>query len=136
MLLSLSLILVDVLLSVAGQLSLKVGVMQIGVAGAAALVDPLGLALRVLTTPLLLAAVAMYILALSAWLVALSRLSLSFAYPLLSLIYVLIPIAAWLLLGEQVPLLRWLGIGVTLAGIGLVGRSAGRARHPNDVEEG
>lgn len=123
MLLSLGLILVDVVLSVAGQLALKIGVTQIGVAGAAALVDPVGLALRVLTTPILVAAIAMYVLALSAWLVALSRLNLSFAYPMLSLIYVLIPVTAWLVLGEQVPLMRWLGISVTLAGIGLVGRS-------------
>lgn len=123
MLLSLSLILFDVLLSVAGQLSLKIGATQLALGGVAALADPVGLALRVITTPIIVAAIGLYVLALGAWLIALSRLQLSLAYPLLSLVYVLIPIAAWLVLGEQVPATRWLGIGVTLAGIGLLGRS-------------
>jgi multidrug transporter EmrE-like cation transporter len=122
-LLSLGLILFDVLLSVAGQISLKIGVTQLALGGMAALADPVGLAIRVVTTPIIVAAIGLYVLALGAWLVALSRLHLSLAYPLLSLIYVLIPIAAWLILGEHVPAMRWLGIGVTLAGIGLLGRS-------------
>lgn len=123
MILSLALILVDVILSVAGQLSLKIGVTQIGVAGAAALGDPLGLILRMATSPIIVGAIVMYVGALSVWLVVLSRLQLSLAYPLLSLIYVLVPIVAWLVLGEHVPAMRWAGIAVTLVGIGMVGRS-------------
>lgn len=123
MLLSLGLILLDVLLSVLGQLSLKIGITQVGGITADSLTDPIGLLVRIFTTPIIIAAVALYAVALSVWLVALSRLHLSLAYPLLSLSYVLIPLAAWLVLGEQVPLTRWAGIGVTLAGIALVGRS-------------
>ena len=46
------------------------------------------------------------------WLVVLSRASLSFAYPFASLTYVLILLFDHFVLDEQVPPLRWGGVGV------------------------
>ena len=57
------------------------------------------------------------------WLVVLSRLDLSFAYPLLALSYILIPLLSYLVLGENVPALRWVGIAVIFMGVVIVART-------------
>lgn len=120
---ALLLILGDVLASVAGQLCLKLGMTQVGPIGLQQATQPWPTLVRIFTTPFILAAIPLYIFAFALWLVVLSRLRLSFAYPFISLTYVLVPIASWLLLGEPVPALRWMGIGVIMLGIIVVGRS-------------
>jgi len=55
--------------------------------------------------------------ALLAWLVVLGQLDVGKAYPLLSLNYVLVPLACRLLFHESVPPLRWAGIAVILLGV-------------------
>ncbi len=54
------------------------------------------------------------------WLVVLARLDVSIAYPLLSLSYVVVMIAAKLFFDEQIPLHRWVGAFLIIAGIGLL----------------
>jgi multidrug transporter EmrE-like cation transporter len=61
------------------------------------------------------------------WLVVLSRVPLSVAYPFVGLSYIAIVVGARVLLGEHVPLLRWAGVVVVAAGIVIVGVSFGRA---------
>lgn len=51
------------------------------------------------------------------WMYALARIDLSLAYPTVSSSYVLIAIASVYLFGEQMPLTRWLGIGIIILGI-------------------
>lgn len=120
---SLPLVLLAIVCGVAGQLSLKSGMTQVGQVGAAALAQPLQLALRVLTTPLVVGGLGLYVLGAAAWLTVLSRVPLSLAYPMLALSYALTPALAWLLLGEQVSSLRWLGIFTICVGVLLVARS-------------
>jgi drug/metabolite transporter (DMT)-like permease len=57
------------------------------------------------------------------WLVVLSRASLSFAYPFAALTYVLILLFDLFVLDEQVPGLRWAGVGFIAIGIFLVSRT-------------
>ena len=57
------------------------------------------------------------------WLYALSRVDLSYAYPFLASSYVLVVTAAWWVLGESVPLERWVGLLVIVGGVVLVGKS-------------
>lgn len=57
------------------------------------------------------------------WVVGLSRVPVSQAYPFLSLGYVVTALAAWAWLGETVTWHRLLGIGVIIAGVWLVARS-------------
>lgn len=57
------------------------------------------------------------------WLAALSRVDLSWAYPLLASGYVLILIVSALFLNEQVSLVRWSGAGLIIVGVYLVSRS-------------
>ncbi|WP_031484976.1 EamA family transporter [Maridesulfovibrio frigidus] len=57
------------------------------------------------------------------WLLVLSRMELSLAYPMLSLGYVLVTIASKYLFNEEVPLHRYAGIATIIFGIILISRS-------------
>ena len=69
------------------------------------------------------AGAACYVLSLFVWIVGLSRVPVSMAYPLLSVGYIINAVAAHYLLGETVTLGRWLGIGFIVIGVWLVARS-------------
>lgn len=54
------------------------------------------------------------------WLVVLGRLELSIAYPMLSLGYVVVMLAARWLFHETIPPRRWLGTAFIMAGISML----------------
>ncbi len=58
------------------------------------------------------------------WILGLSRVDVSVAYPLLSMGYVVNALAAWWLFGEVITLQRVVGIAVILIGVVIVARSA------------
>jgi multidrug transporter EmrE-like cation transporter len=58
-----------------------------------------------------------------AWWAVLSQLSLSLVYPSLAIGYALTALLAWLVLGEQVSPVRWLGIVTICLGVFLLSRS-------------
>ncbi len=101
----------------------KVGMNQVGRIGDAQTAYLLDTAWRVLTTPMVLIGLASYGLGAVAWLVVLSRLDLSFAYPFLALNFVLITLASRFVLGEAVPPLRWIGVLIICCGVMVVARS-------------
>jgi len=119
------LILIDVLFSVAGQLILKRGMMEVGEINAAFFSNPLAGVWRMFTTtPYVILGLAMYVVGAFIWLIVLSRANLSYAYPMVALTYVLVPLAAWLLLNEPpIPPLRWAGMALIIAGVILVAQS-------------
>ena len=110
-LVSFSLILVGVLLNATAQLLLKAGTNAM----------PLGLRLAI--EPHILAGLACYVVSVVVWVVALSRVPVSIAYPMLSIGYVVNAIAAWYLLGEAVTPMRLVGIGIIVLGVFIVARS-------------
>ncbi|MET0205281.1 MAG: SMR family transporter [Casimicrobiaceae bacterium] len=67
--------------------------------------------------------VACYMVSLVVWIMGLSRVPVSIAYPMLSLGYVINAVAAHYLFGEAVSVSRWLGIGFIVLGVWLVARS-------------
>jgi drug/metabolite transporter (DMT)-like permease len=79
--------------------------------------------LDLMAVPSLWYAVAAYGLSLIVWLVGLSRVPVSQAYPLLSMGYVINIGLAWWLLGEVPNAQRVAGIGVIVLGVVLVTRS-------------
>jgi drug/metabolite transporter (DMT)-like permease len=79
--------------------------------------------LDLLAVPWLWYALAAYGLSVIVWLVGLSRVPVSQAYPLLSLGYVINIGLAWWLLGEVPNVQRVAGIGVIVLGVVLVARS-------------
>ena len=71
----------------------------------------------------ILAGVACYALSLVIWIMGLSRIEVSVAYPLLSLGYVINAAAAWYLFGESLSLMRIAGIGFIIVGVYCTARS-------------
>ena len=117
-----SLLLVTVTLNVAGQYLMKRGMTDVGAitGDLSALASSLATAF---TNPYVLAGVGAYGFSSIFWLVLLSRVDLSYAYPALSLGYVLITLVSAIALGEQVSSLRWLGVITISVGVILVARS-------------
>jgi drug/metabolite transporter (DMT)-like permease len=109
-----SLLLLNIMLLVAGQTVWKIGLDRLGGLH-------LNNAMQVLTSPWIVSGVFLYGLATLLWLAVLSRLPLSTAYPLQSLAYVFALLLAWLLFGEAVPPNRWIGTGIILAGVFVIG---------------
>jgi multidrug transporter EmrE-like cation transporter len=120
--LSFALILAGVLLNAAAQLLLKAGTNAVGhFEFTATNVLPVGL--RLALEPHILGGAACYVVSLVVWIMALSRVEVSIAYPMLSIGYVVNAIAAWYLFGESVTALRMAGIGFIVVGVFLVARS-------------
>lgn len=63
---------------------------------------------------------AIYLLATIIWFYILSKSELSLVYPLQSLCYVAAALVAVLIFKENIPITRWVGIGLILLGAGLV----------------
>jgi drug/metabolite transporter (DMT)-like permease len=80
-------------------------------------------ALELIAVPSLWFALSAYGLSVVVWLVGLSRVPVSQAYPMLSMGYVINIGLAWWLLGEVPNAQRVLGIGIIVAGVVLVARS-------------
>ena len=56
------------------------------------------------------------------WILALSRVDVTIAYPMLSLGYVVTALAAWVFLGEVLSLSRVLGIRIVILGVFILAR--------------
>jgi len=69
------------------------------------------------------AGIAIYIASFFNWLHVLRWVPLSIAFPLASVVHVLIPLGAWVFLSERVAPIRWAGIALIIAGIWLIARS-------------
>ncbi len=118
----LSLIMLDVALNVTGQLSLKHGMSKLGnFALSISTLPPVFV--QAAFNPYVLLGLVCYGLGFLVWLVVLAKAEVSYAYPLISLGYVLTAILARLLIGEAVNLTRMTGILIICAGVFLVARS-------------
>ncbi|AUT68490.1 MULTISPECIES: SMR family transporter [Paraburkholderia] len=119
---SLFCILAGVALNATAQLLLKAGTNAVGHFDfTMANVIPIGW--RIATQPPIVGGLACYVLSVVVWVVGLSRVDVSIAYPMLSLGYVVNAFAAWYLFGEVLSAQRLIGIGVILVGVVLVARS-------------
>ncbi len=110
-------------LVVLGQLLLKMGMNRVGAIGADRLRRPGVLAGQVMRTPAVVAGIVLYVLGAMGWIVVLSRVDLSFAYPFLGLSYVTVPILAVVFLGERFDRWQWLAASAVLVGVTLVAGS-------------
>lgn len=62
------------------------------------------------------------IASLVSWLHALRSVPLNIAFNLACLTHALVPLSCWIFLGETIPLKRWLGIALVIAGVVVVAR--------------
>jgi drug/metabolite transporter (DMT)-like permease len=114
-------ILTGVLLNAVAQLCLKAGTQKIG---AITMDNIMGLVWQIAFNPMIFAGLFCYVLSVGLWIVALSRVDVSYAYPMLSLGYVVNAIAAYYLFDEQLSPMRIAGIGVIILGVFLISRTA------------
>ncbi|MFZ5917858.1 MAG: EamA family transporter [Chloroflexota bacterium] len=121
---SVALVVISVLLGVLGQLLLKMGLTQVGpLESEGGIGGLIKVGIRVFSNVKVIGGFAAYGISSLFWLAVLSKINLSLAYPMLALNYVLVPLTAWLFLGEQIPSLRWLGIGVIIVGVVVISRT-------------
>lgn len=118
-------ILTTVCAGVAGQLALKHGMTQLG-AQTFSTATLLTMITDMLTSPWVLLGLLFYVAGTFFWLMVLSRVDLSLAYPMLSTSYILVIASSWLLLGESVSMLRIAGAATILTGVILVTQSRAR----------
>jgi multidrug transporter EmrE-like cation transporter len=106
-----SILLAGVALNASAQLLLKAGT------------NAMALGPRLALEPHILGGLACYAVSVVVWVIGLSRVPVSIAYPMLSLGYVINAFAAWQLLGESLSAQRLAGIGLIVAGVLVVARS-------------
>jgi multidrug transporter EmrE-like cation transporter len=117
-----SFIVVGVLLNAIAQLLLKAGARNVGEIHLT-LKTLFAVALKVATQLPIIGGLTCYVLSVVLWIVALSRVDVSVAYPMLSLGYVVAAVGAWYFFGEALSVQRVLSIGVILVGVALLARS-------------
>ena len=118
----LPLILLGVLLNAAAQLALKEGMRRVG-HFEFAWQNAAPVAWQAATSPFVALGLGLYVLSVAVWLLVLSRVQVSYAYPMLSVGYIVNAIAAYYLFAEDLSPARIGGILVIVAGVYLVARS-------------
>jgi drug/metabolite transporter (DMT)-like permease len=116
------LILFTVLTNAAAQIMLKKGMLAVGTfdfsPGALAATLP-----RVALNPFVILGLVTFVVSMASHLLVLSRVDLSFAYPFLSLAYVVVGVYAYLVFREDMNLYRVGGIALICLGTILISRS-------------
>ena len=116
-------ILISVVIGVAGQLLLKKGMNNMGELSLSLpwreLLDVLW---RIGTNPYVFFGLAVYLLSTVFWLIALSHVDLSYAYPFASLSYGFTIFGSWWLLGESITPLRLIGTLIICGGVVVISR--------------
>jgi len=117
-----SLLFTGVLLNAAAQLFLKAGTLRVGeFAFSVDNIAPIGW--RLATQPFIVAGLSCYVISVVVWILGLSRVPVSIAYPMLSIGYIVSAVAAWYLFGESLTAQKMLGIGFIIIGVYLVAKS-------------
>lgn len=119
--LSILCIFVSIIIGALGQVWIKKGINNLGQLDfSSALINTY---LKVFLSPYVLLGIFVYYIGVFFWLYALSKVDLSFAFPFVSLSYVLVFFLSWWFLGEHISILRWIGIMTICFGVLIVGKS-------------
>lgn len=108
----------SVILGVLGQLFMKKGMIALGPLDEPTIMT----AFAIVFQPWVFGGLFAYGMAMVIWVAVLSRLDLSYAYPLLSSGYVLVALGSWWMFGDQISATRWAGILVISAGVVLTAK--------------
>lgn len=119
-LLNFLLILANISLAVSGQLAIKAGMQKVGYINSS---NFLPMMMQAFTNIHVLAGLMAYIIAAGTWILVLSRVDLSYAYPMLSLGYILVLILSIFVLHEEITLPRIVGTLLIMAGVMFIFRS-------------
>jgi len=111
-----------ILLNALAQLLLKKGTNAIGAIHLTA-DNWFATGLQVATQLPIIGGLSCYVISVVVWIIGLSRVDVSIAYPMLSIGYIVNAIGAWYFLGEVMSVQRLLAIGVIIIGVALLVRS-------------
>ncbi|MFA9216719.1 MAG: SMR family transporter [Sphingomonadaceae bacterium] len=117
-----SFIVAGVLLNAIAQLLLKAGARNVGEIHLT-LQNLISVGFKVATQLPIIGGLTCYVLSVVLWIIALSRVDVSVAYPMLSLGYVVAAVGAWYFFGEVLSWQRLASIGIILVGVALLARS-------------
>ncbi|HCE10613.1 MAG TPA: 4-amino-4-deoxy-L-arabinose transferase [Oxalobacteraceae bacterium] len=113
---------VGICLNALAQLLLKAGTNAVG----AIHLTPdnwFDIGLKLATQLPILGGLSCYVISVLVWIIGLSRVDVTIAYPLLSLGYIINAFGAWYFLNEPVSAQRLLAIGIIIVGVALLTRS-------------
>jgi len=117
---NLILLFISISLAIAGQLLMKQGMMMFGQFPVMQLLAKM---VPMVLQPYVFLGIVCFAISSVFWLVVLSRIDLSMAYPMVSVAYVVVAIFSYFVFKENVSLIRWLGIITICLGVFLVSRS-------------
>ncbi|MCW2277430.1 SMR family transporter [Heliophilum fasciatum] len=118
------LILLSIALGSLGQVLLKVGASRLVLPSPAGWVRLLPEAAgQMLQNPPIITGMLLFVISSFLWILGVSQVELSVAYPMVSLGYGIVLLVSWLFLGEAVSWVRVVGVAVIIAGVVLVARS-------------
>jgi multidrug transporter EmrE-like cation transporter len=120
--LTFSFLMAGVLLNATAQLLLKAGTNRVG-EFAFALENVIPIGTKLVLNPFILGGLACYVVSVAVWILGLSRIPVSVAYPMLSVGYIVNAVLAYLLFGESLTAQKMVGIGFIIVGVFLVARS-------------
>ena len=119
---SFSFLLAGVLLNACGQLLLKAGTNAVG-QFQLQLGNLIPIGLKLALEPHILGGLACYVVSVVVWIIGLSRVPVSVAYPMLSIGYVINAVIAYYWFGEPLAMQKMLGIGFIVVGVVLVAKA-------------
>jgi multidrug transporter EmrE-like cation transporter len=121
---SIALLFVSLVFATAGQITLKAAMESVGRIGSQQVNQAGQTILRAAKEPKLWVGLFLFGISALFWLVVLSRVDLSLAYPFVGISYVIVVALGRFMFHENVPPLRWLGVAVIAVGIALIGFSS------------
>jgi drug/metabolite transporter (DMT)-like permease len=126
--LAVAILLFAISLGAVGQILLKSGITQLGEKPAPTVVIS-----SIFRNPRVAGGFLCYAVSSLFYLVALSRLPLSYAYPMVAFSYVLVTLLAWRLLHEHIPALRLVALGLILLGVLVMALSYSHSPPPEET---
>lgn len=102
--------LINTLLMVCGQMLFKLGSAGKTISKATDIIS-------LLFSPVILLALVLYAVTTLLWLYILSRVKISFAYPIQALAFPIVLIASALIFHEEIPVNRWIGVVIVVIGV-------------------
>ncbi|KAB2952572.1 EamA family transporter [Heliorestis acidaminivorans] len=117
------LILLSIFMGALGQVLLKMGANKLVLTGGPLVTAFIQGITQIIKNPLILGGFLLFGLSSLIWIVAISKVELSLAYPMVSLGYVLVLFLSWAFLGETLSLIRISGVLVICLGVYLIAQS-------------
>jgi drug/metabolite transporter (DMT)-like permease len=111
---------ISISLAIVGQLLMKQGMMIFGTFPVTQLLAKM---IPMVFQPYVFLGILCFAVSSIFWLVVLSRIDLSMAYPMVSIAYIVTAIFSYYIFKENVTLIRWIGIITICFGVFLISRS-------------